>query len=185
MMKETKNHERKVEPRSWTWPHDPEAIMAAKHVLKGYPLSEVEQKLFLQSEKRISKLLGINKYRNRRIVVEIEESTACLAGHTAGDRFYFNSAGFLMVDELKQPICVRLLNKIWYRLIMLMDRMADGTADYIGDGEFEGNIVDVRSSCYGADFPYGECGQVLMKVSVEEHENTLKISEDEDEKNHE
>lgn len=172
MMKETEYQEGKEGSRSWTSSSDPETVAAAEKLLRGYPLSEAERKLFLQSDKRINKLLGIDKYKDKRIVVEIGESTACLAGHAVGDRLYFNSAGFLMVDELKQPVCARLLNKIWYRLIMFMDRMSDKTADYIGDGRFEGDIVEVRTSCYGADFPYGDCGQVLMKVSVEEHVNT-------------
>ncbi|MBN2283241.1 MAG: hypothetical protein JXO48_05060 [Deltaproteobacteria bacterium] len=167
MMKDTEYQERTAVPRSRPSARDPEAVAAASQVLKGYPLSEAEQELFLRSDKRINKLLGIDRYKDRRIVVEIEESMACLAGHTAGDRLYFNSAGFLMVDELKKPVCARLLNKIWYRLIMIMDRIADGTADYIGDGRFEDEILEVRMTCYGADFPYGDCGQVTMKVSVE------------------
>ncbi len=148
---------------------DPETAAEAARILKKYPLKEKEMEIFLRSDKRINRLLGMEKYSRMRIVVEIEESTACLAGHAVGDRIYFNSGGFLLTDNLDKPVCARLLNKIWYRLIMIMDRIADRTDDYIGDGLFEGDILQVRMTCYGADFPYGDCGQVLMKVFMEPH----------------
>ncbi|MBN2179917.1 MAG: hypothetical protein JW743_10870 [Deltaproteobacteria bacterium] len=163
----SKKREHEVIPDTWPNPFDPDAVSAAGRLLKGYPITEEERIAFLQSKKRIGKILGIEKYRDYTIIAEIVESTACIAGHRRGDRFCFDSKGCLLAERTKGPVCARLLNKIWYRLIMIMDRMADGTADYIGNGTFEGELPEVRMTCYGADFPYGDCGQVLMKVTVE------------------
>jgi hypothetical protein len=154
-------------PDTWPNPFDPAAVSAAARLLEGYPLTEEERIIFLQSKKRIGKVLGIEKYRDYTIIAEIVESTACIAGHRRGDRFCFDSKGCLLTERTKGPVCARLLNKIWYRLIMIMDRMSDGTADHIGRGTFEGELPEVQMTCYGADFPYGDCGQVLMKVTVE------------------
>jgi len=148
----------------WPKPSSNLTESMARELLKKYPLTEEERKIFIQSKKRVNKILGIEKFKDVRIVVEIVESKACIAGHAVGDRIYFDSMGRLLVDKADKPICSRLLNKIWYRLIMIMDRIADDTGDYIRDGDFTGDIIDVRMSCYGADFPYGDCGQVLMKV---------------------
>lgn len=167
MIKNKKSGTKISDARIETSRIDPEKAERAGQILKSYPISDTEKELFLESEKRINRLLGIEKYRAMRIVVEIEESTACLAGHSVGDRIYFNTEGFLLTDNLNKPVCARLLNKIWYRLIMIMDRIADRTGDYIGNGLFEGDILQVRMTCYGADFPYGDCGQVLMKVFIE------------------
>jgi hypothetical protein len=84
-----------------------------------------------------------------------------------GDRIVFDSLGRLVVEEVEKPVCIRLLNRIWYRLIMILDRMADETEDTIGNGDFTGEVIDVRMNCYGAPFPYGDCGQALMEFSVE------------------
>ena len=50
---------------------------------------------------------------------------------------------------------------------MIMDRIADDSGDFIEDGKFIGDVIEVKMSCYGADFPYGDCGRVLMGVSME------------------
>ena len=75
--------------------------------------------------------------------------------------------GRLLTAAGDKPVCIRLLNRIWYRLIMILDRMADDTEGAIGAGDFTGEVIDVRMNCYGAPFPYGDCGQVLMEFSVE------------------
>jgi len=134
---------------------------------KGYHLSQEDQKTFFQSKKRIKKISGIEKFKSSRIAVEIVNSEACIAGHGVGEKFYFDSMGRLLVDDANKPICSRLLNNIWYRVIMLMDRIADDTTDYIEDGKFPGEIIDIKMACYGADFPYGDCGRVFMKVFIE------------------
>ena len=139
--------------------------LAGKY-LERYPLTEEERKVFVQSAKRVDKILGIEKYRDTRIVANIVASDACIAGHRVGDRIVFDSLGRLLVEEADKPVCIRLLNRIWYRLIMILDRMADDTGDALRDGGFRGEVIEVRMNCYGAPFPYGDCGQVLMEVSV-------------------
>jgi len=135
--------------------------------LKEYPLTEKEREVFVQSPRRVRKISGIEKLKNVRIVVEIVDSTACIAGHSAGEKIYFDSMGRLLSDELDKPVCVRLINKIWNRLVMLMDRIAEESDEAIGDETFPGEIVEAGITCYGADFPYGDCGQILMKSYIE------------------
>jgi hypothetical protein len=140
---------------------------AAVKLLKKYPLTEEERALFVQSEKRAKRIRGIEKYKDVQIIAEIIESNSCIAGHKVGDRIFFDSMGRLLWNEEKNPICIRLLNRVWYRLIMITDRFSDDEEDFIGDGLFLGESIACRISCYGAVFPYGDCGQVLMKVFVE------------------
>jgi hypothetical protein len=132
-----------------------------------YPLTGREREVFLESPKRVDKILAIEKYRDARIVARIVSSEACIAGHGVGDRIVFDSAGRLLVQEAEKPVCIRLLNRIWYRLIMILDRMADDKQNGVGKGDFTGEVIDVRMNCFGAPFPYGDCGQVLMEFSVE------------------
>ena len=154
-----------------TWPSLPpsERESMAREILRGYPLNEEERRVFVQSAKRVNKILGIERYREARIVATVVASEGCIAGHAAGDRISFDSMGRLVTATGDKPICIRLLNRVWYRLIMILDRMADDSGDVIGAGLFQGEVIEVRMNCFGAPFPYGDCGQVLMEFSVEGH----------------
>ena len=153
--------------RRWTDLSPSERQDLARRFLEGYPLTDRERGVFIQSPKRVNKILGIEKYRDARIVATVVASEACVAGHQVGDRIVFDSAGRLVAEEADKPVCIRFLHRAWYRLIMLLDRMADDTVDTIGTGDFTGEVVNIRMNCYGAPFPYGDCGQVLMELSME------------------
>ncbi len=153
--------------RNWETLSPSEREELASRCLESYPLTQKERDTFLLSRKRVDKILGIEKYRDARIVATIAASEACIAGHQVGDRIVFDSAGRLRVEEVGKPVCARLLNRAWYRLIMILDRMAEETEGALGDGTFEGEVIDVRMNCFGAPFPYGDCGQALMEFSVE------------------
>lgn len=159
------------------YPCDAKALSRAAEFIQAYPIPEAERKSFLASERRVARLLGIERYKDARIVVEIEDSQACLAGHQKRDKIEFDAKGCLMVTGEAKPICARLINKIWYRLIMVLDRMADDSQDFIGDGQFTGELPEVRMTCYGADFPQGDCGQVVMSVSVKQPSLRVPFSE--------
>ena len=154
-----------------TWHNLPpsERESMAREILRGYPLTDEEQRVFVQSAKRVNKILGIERYREARIVATIVASEGCIAGHAAGDKICFDSMGRLVAATGDKPVCIRLLNRIWYRLIMILDRMADDSGNAIGAGLFQGEVIEVRMNCFGAPFPYGDCGQVLMEFSVEGH----------------
>jgi hypothetical protein len=55
------------------------------------------------------------------------------------------------------------LNKIWWRVMLILERMA---AAGESGGDFEGPLFDLAMSCYGAGLPLGACGEILMKVEV-------------------
>ncbi len=162
----TKNRNRGA-VRSWTTLSSSERQEMARQFLAEYPLTIEEREVFVQSPKRVHKILGLEKHRDARIVARIVASEACIAGHGVGETIAFDSMGRLLTAAGDKPVCIRLLNRIWYRLIMILDRMADDTENTIGKGDFTGEIIDVRMNCYGAPFPYGDCGQVLMEFSVE------------------
>ena len=162
----TKNRNRDT-VRNWTTLSASERQEMAGQLLAEYPLTNQERGVFLESPKRVDKILGIEKYRDARIVARIVASEACIAGHGVGDTIAFDSMGRLLTEAGDKPVCIRLLNRIWYRLIMILDRMADDSGNAIGKGNFAGEVIDVRMNCYGAPFPYGDCGQVLMEFSVE------------------
>jgi hypothetical protein len=140
---------------------------SAVNFLSKCPLTEDEQQIFLQSDKRMRRIAGIERLKDARIVVEVVKSDACIAGHGVGERIFFDAMGRLLIDQADKPICSRLINKIWYRLVILLDRIADDTGNALGDGTFRGEVPEVRMSCYGAAFPFGDCGQILMAVSME------------------
>jgi uncharacterized repeat protein (TIGR04076 family) len=143
------------------------ASESAVNFLTKCPLTQDEQSIFLQSDKRIKRISGIDRYKDALIVVEVVKSDACIAGHGVGERIYFDAMGRLLTDKSDKPICIRLLNKIWYRLVILLDRIADESDTSLADGTFRGELPEVRMSCYGASFPFGDCGQILMSISME------------------
>lgn len=144
----------------------PDRQAADATLLAGFPLSEAERKIFAASPKRMKRLAGIAKFEKARIAVRIVESKACLAGHRVGETIYFDSMGRLLPGQ-DRAVCTRLIHRAWYRLIMVMDRMADADADYIGDGRFAGEVPDVKIGCYSAELPFGDCGRVVMEVAVD------------------
>jgi hypothetical protein len=153
--------------RSWSSLSSSERQEKAGEFLAEYPLTSGEREIFIQSPKRVDKILAIETYRNARIVARIVASEACIAGHREGDTIAFDSMGRLLTAVGDKPVCIRLLNRMWYRLIMILDRMADDTENGVGEGDFKGEVIDVKMNCYGAPFPYGDCGQVLMDFSVQ------------------
>jgi uncharacterized repeat protein (TIGR04076 family) len=149
-------------------PSDGKLNPNAMEFFNGCPITDSERDIFLQSEKRMRRIAGMERFKNTRIAVEVVKSDACLAGHGIGDKIYFDSMGRLLTDNLNKPVCSRLLNKIWYRLVIILDRMTDDNGNSLGDGTFSGEVPEVRMSCYGAEFPYGDCGHILMAVATEE-----------------
>jgi hypothetical protein len=143
------------------------ASESAVNFLSKCPLTPDEQSFFLQSDNRIRRISGMDRYKDARIVVEVIKSDACIAGHGVGERIYFDAMGRLLTDKSDKPICSRLLNKLWYRLVMMQDRMADEGNTPLGDGTFRDELPGVCISCYGADVPFGDCGQILMNISIE------------------
>jgi uncharacterized repeat protein (TIGR04076 family) len=143
------------------------ASESAVNFLSTCPLTENEQSYFLQSDNRIRRISGMDRYKDARIVAEVVKSDACIAGHGVGERIYFDAMGRLLTDKTDKPICSRLLNKLWYRLVMMQDRMADESGAPLGDGTFRGELPEVPISCYGAAVPFGDCGQILMGISME------------------
>ncbi|MFN2292022.1 MAG: hypothetical protein ACK2UC_12590 [Anaerolineae bacterium] len=131
----------------------------------GLPLTVEELGVFLASPGRTKRLRAADKYRDHRIIVRVTSSQACIAGHKEGDEFLIDSIGRVQPPEAGRGICIMALNKIWWRVMLILERMA---AAGDGEAEFESQLFDLVMSCYGAGLPLGACGEIRMKVEVRE-----------------
>jgi uncharacterized repeat protein (TIGR04076 family) len=131
--------------------------------MKGLPLDPEELEAFLASPGRAKRLRAAEKFRDHRIIIRVTASDACIAGHKKGDEFVIDSIGRVQPAADGQGICIMALNKIWWRVMLILERMA---AAGESGGDFEGPIFDLAMNCYGAGLPLGACGEILMKVEV-------------------
>jgi len=129
----------------------------------GLPLGEEELVAFLASPKRVRRLLAAEKYKDHRIVVKVVSSNACPAGHGEGDEFHLDALGRVLASDKGVGICIMALAKIWWRVMLVLDRMA---AAVDGEEDFRGTLSDLPINCYGAGLPLGACGEILMTVEV-------------------
>ena len=127
--------------------------------MRGLPIGEQELESFLASPKRVKRLRAIERYRDHRIVVKVVSSEACIAGHKEGDEFLLDSMGKVLPGDDGDGICIMALTKIWWRVMLMLERMAD-------DSEFTSKLFDLPINCYGAGLPLGACGEIMMTVEV-------------------
>jgi uncharacterized repeat protein (TIGR04076 family) len=137
--------------------------------MKSLPIGPQALEAFLASPQRVRRLRAAEKFRNYRIIVKVVSSNACIAGHKTGDEFVIDPIGRLQPLAEGNGICIMALTKIWWRVMLMLERMA-------GAGESEGNfrskIFDLPMNCYGAGLPLGACGEILMTVEVREPAST-------------
>jgi hypothetical protein len=69
--------------RNWTTLSSSERLEMAGEFLAEYPLTSGEREIFVQSPKRVDKILAVEKYRDARIVARIVASDACIASPCA------------------------------------------------------------------------------------------------------
>ena len=127
--------------------------------MKALPIEAEELEAFLASPKRVRRLRSIEKFKDHHIVIKVVSSEACIAGHKEGDEFHLDAFGRVLQPEGGEGICIMALNKIWWRVMLMMERMAEG-------GELESKLFDLPMNCYGAGLPLGACGEIMMKVEV-------------------
>lgn len=138
--------------------------------MKELPLDPEELEAFLASPDRVKRLHAAEKYHDHRIIVKVISSNACIAGHKKGDEFIIDSMGVVQPRENGLGICIMALSKIWWRVMLLLERMADTGKSGIA---FESKIFDLPMNCYGAGLPLGACGEILMTVEVREPDKTV------------
>ena len=131
--------------------------------MKSFPLDGNTLQSFLASPDRVRRLRAIEKFRNHRIVVRVASSNACIAGHKAGDEFLIDSMGRVLPLENGNGICIMALNKIWYRVIVALERMAGAVED---EGDVNSMWYFCPISCFGAGLPLGPCGQIMMTLEI-------------------
>ncbi len=127
--------------------------------MRGLPLDQDELEAFLASPKRVKRLRSIENFKDRHIVVKVVSSKACIAGHKKGDEFRLDAFGRVLQSEKSDGICIMALAKIWWRVMLMLERMADG-------GPFESKLFDLPINCYGAGLPLGACGEIMMVVEL-------------------
>jgi uncharacterized repeat protein (TIGR04076 family) len=131
--------------------------------MRRFPLDEKELEAFLAAPKRALRLRGLEEFKDYRIAIRVVESQACPAGHAVGDEFILNPMGCVVLSENDKDICIMALNRAWYRVMLLLERMAEGTG---GDVSLNGDLLDIPISCYGGAWPLGACGRIMMKVEA-------------------
>ena len=138
--------------------------------MKELPLDPEELEAFLASPDRVKRLRAAEKFHDYRIIVKVISSNACIAGHKKGDEFLIDSIGVVQPPKDGSGICIMALNKIWWRVMLMLERMA-GAGE--SGGEFESKLFDLPINCYGAGLPLGACGEILMTVEVREPVKTV------------
>jgi uncharacterized repeat protein (TIGR04076 family) len=131
--------------------------------MRRLPLGEKELEAFLAQPKRAMRLRALEKFKDYRIVIRVVESEACIAGHASGDQFILDPTGRVVLAENEKDICIMALNKAWFRVMLMLERMAEGSG---GEAELTGPLFDIPVTCYGGAFPLGPCGKILMKVEA-------------------
>jgi len=133
--------------------------------MKEFPLTKEEMEAFLASPGRVRRLRAVEKFRDRRIVIRVVSSQACIAGHKQGDEFLVDALGRVLPPPDGNGICLMALTKIWWRVMLMLERMA-AQAESEGEGNFKSKIFDLPMNCYGAGLPLGACGEILMTVEL-------------------
>jgi len=131
--------------------------------MRELPLEEGELEAFLASPKRVQRLRALEKFEDYRIVIKVVESEACIAGHQVGEEFVLDPMGRVVLAENDKDICLLALNKVWYRVMLMLERMAEGSD---GQADLTGPLFDIPIACYGAGLPLGSCGEIMMKVEA-------------------
>ncbi len=129
------------------------------------PMSRVELEAFLAVPERERRLRAMERFEGRRIVIRVVESLACPAGHAAGEEIFLDCAGRVLRDETGRDVCIMALHKAWFRVMLLLERMAQG-AESEEEPDLTGPLFDIPISCFGGAWPLGACGRILMRVEV-------------------
>ncbi|MDY6794376.1 MAG: hypothetical protein SWK76_03705 [Actinomycetota bacterium] len=127
--------------------------------MRELPIDEKEMEVFLASPKRVKRLRSIEKFKDHHIVIIVVSSEGCIAGHKEGDEFHLDAFGRVLQPEVSEGICIMALTKIWWRVMLMIERMASG-------GEFTSKLFDLPMNCYGAGLPLGACGEIMMTVEL-------------------
>jgi len=133
--------------------------------MKKLPLNTEELEAFLASPGRVKRLQAAEKFFDHYIIVKIISSNACIAGHKKGDEFLIDPIGLVQPLEDGRGICIMALSKIWWRVMLMLERMADAGERA---GELKSSLFDLPMNCYGAGLPLGACGEILMTVEIRE-----------------
>ncbi|MDI7251517.1 hypothetical protein [Candidatus Solincola sp.] len=127
------------------------------------PLSPEEMEVFLSRPERVMRLRAMERFRDLRVVLRVVEAVGCPAGHVSGDEVVLDSVGRVLRRETGKDPCIMALHKAWFRVMLLLERMAQGVEE---EPEFSGTLFDIPISCYGDAWPRGACGRILMRAEV-------------------
>lgn len=127
------------------------------------PISPEEMEVFLSRPERVMRLRAMERFRDLRVVLRVVEAVGCPAGHAVGDEVVLDSVGRVLRGETGKDPCIMALHKAWFRVMLLLERMAQGVEE---EPEFSGTLFDIPISCYGDAWPRGACGRILMRAEV-------------------
>lgn len=131
--------------------------------MRQLPLSAEELEAFLAAPKRAMRLRGLEEFHDYRIAIEVVKSEGCIAGHATGDEFVLDPMGRVVLAENEKDICIMALHKAWFRVMLMLERMAEGAG---GEADLTGSPFDIPITCYGGAWPLGACGKMEMKIKA-------------------
>lgn len=126
-------------------------------------MSDEELRAFLALPEREKRFKAMARFGDYRIVLRVVEAVACPAGHAAGEEIYLDPVGRVLLKETGRDVCIMALHKAWFRVMLLLERMAQAEED---EPDFSGPLFDIPISCYGGAWPLGACGRILMLAGV-------------------
>lgn len=132
--------------------------------MRRLPMSEGDLDAFLARPEREKRLRAMERFRDHRIVLRVVEAVACPAGHTSGEEIILDPCGRVLMEETGRDVCILALHKAWFRVLLLLERMAQAPEE--GEPDLSGPLFDIPISCYGGAWPLGACGRILMLVGV-------------------
>ena len=140
----------------------------ATEFMRRLPMSPVELEAFLARPERERRLRAMERFRDHRIVLRVVEAVACPAGHAAGEEIFLDCAGRVLLEETGKDVCIMALHKAWFRVMLLLERMAQGVDD--AEPDLTGPLFQLPISCFGGAWPLGACGRILMLAEIREVE---------------
>jgi uncharacterized repeat protein (TIGR04076 family) len=136
-----------------------------KVIQKRLRYTDEEMADFKQNPKNADILSKRTEFADTILVVEVvEASSGCNSRHKAGDTFYFDAAGNLLVNRCKKNICVHVLSAAATLIYAANELMYAG----VDPNEMRFN----RASCIDVGLACGGWGRVVIELRAEEKRNS-------------
>lgn len=98
--------------------------------------------------------------QDKRIIIEVVESSGCNSQHQVGDKFIFDGAGNLLTNQNPEKICIFALNAATGLIFAASELFYAG----VNPNEMKFR----RSGCFDVGIQCGGWGKVVIELSMAE-----------------